>query len=282
MSQLEFIPVTINKNFITSKDASKDSLVIIFSSNEVLLLNNNFPTLNDLENYYLENLLEIGSLDGKTCYGVFFKEFPENLFSIKNFPCQKQQIRTVFSTSLLSITTAISRAKELIYWRNQHKYCGSCANVLSPALNDLGMVCQKCNTVYYPQIAPAIIVAITKNNGKEILLAHNVRFTNNIFSLIAGFVEAGENIELAVQREIKEEIGITVKNIKYISSQPWPFPNSLMLAFHAEYDSGKAIADGVELTECNWYTKDNLPEIPSPGSVARKVVDSFIEGKFVK
>ena len=177
---------------------------------------------------------------------------------------------------------AISRAKELIFWRKQHIFCGSCKSNLIPSENDLGLVCPNCKMIYFPQIAPAVITAITRNNGKEILLAHNVRFSNNIFSLIAGFVESGENAESAVKREIKEEIDINVKNIEYISSQPWPFPNTLMLAFHAEYESGIAIADGVELSECNWFTKDNLPEIPLPGSIARKVIDSFIEGKFIK
>lgn len=282
MCNLEFVPIAINKEFIQSKDAVSDSFIIAFTANEVILFNNSFPTLNIFENYHFENLLEIGSLGGKICYGINFKEFPSNLFPQDNIAWQKQQIRAVFATNFSNISCAIARAKELIYWRNQHKYCGACGNTLSLATNDLGLVCHKCNTIYYPQIAPAVIIAITKNNGSEILLAHNVRFTNKVFSLIAGFVESGENVESAVAREIKEEIGITVKNIQYITSQVWPFPNTLMLAFHAEYASGQPIADGVELSECYWFTKDNLPQIPSCGSVARKVIDSFIEGKFQK
>ena len=109
----------------------------------------------------------------------------------------------------------------------------------------------------------------------KILLAHNRNFTSGVYSLIAGFVESGETLEQAVAREILEETGIRVKNIRYYSSQPWPFPNSLMLGFIAEYDSGELNPDGLELESAGWYTVDDLPLLPEHGSIARKIIEDF-------
>jgi NAD+ diphosphatase len=136
-------------------------------------------------------------------------------------------------------------------------------------------VCPKCGYLAYPRIAPAIIVAIL--NGDKILLAHNRNFRNNIYSLIAGYVEPGETFEQCVAREVGEEVGIRVKNIKYFGSQPWPFPYSIMVAFTAEYDGGEITPDGFEIVDAGWYSHDNLPFIPAKGSVARKLIDLYIE-----
>ena len=116
----------------------------------------------------------------------------------------------------------------------------------------------------------------------KILLAHNRNFTSGVFSLIAGFVESGESLEQAVAREIMEEVSIKVKNIRYYSSQPWPFPNSLMLGFVAEYDSGEVKPDGVELETAGWYSADDLPKLPDHGSIARKIIDDFIANRLRK
>ena len=160
-------------------------------------------------------------------------------------------------------------------WRRQHRYCGGCKAEMMFSETDLALICPQCGERYYPQIAPAVIIAVTRDGGTKLLLAHNRRFKDSTFSLIAGFVEAGETIEQAVRREIMEETGITVKNIRYLSSQPWPFPNSLMLAFTAEWESGEAKPDGTELIELDWFTKETLPMIPTPGSIAHKVITQF-------
>ena len=128
-------------------------------------------------------------------------------------------------------------------------------------------------TVIY---AVAVIVAVTRED--KILLAHNSRFVSGVYGLIAGFVEAGESAEQAIHREIMEETGIEVTDIRYLTSQSWPFPNSLMLGFQAKYKAGEAHADGEELTDLGWFTADTLPSIPQPGSVARKIIDDFLKG----
>jgi NAD+ diphosphatase len=114
----------------------------------------------------------------------------------------------------------------------------------------------------------------------KLLLAHNARFKNNMYGLVAGFVEAGENLENAVSREIMEEVGIEVKNIRYFSSQVWPFPNSLMVGFFADYAAGEIKVDGVEIADAGWFSPDEFPEIPRHGSIARKLIDAFCESEF--
>ncbi|MFH1481427.1 MAG: NAD(+) diphosphatase, partial [Pseudomonadota bacterium] len=127
----------------------------------------------------------------------------------------------------------------------------------------------------YPRLSPAIIVAVLKND--QILLAHSQRFPGQFYSVLAGFVEPGETLEECVQREVHEEVGITVKNIRYFGSQPWPFPDSLMIAFTAEYAGGEIRIDKSELTDAGWFSADHLPAVPSRISIARQLIDWFSE-----
>ncbi len=214
-------------------------------------------------------LLPVGELDGAPCYAC--RVDPECFTTIAG--------RAILAGASEDVREAFCRAQEMLLWRESHRFCGKCAQPLIPSTHDLAMTCPACGAVYFPQIAPAVIVAITRNGGNEILLAHNHRFNEGVFSLIAGFVEMGENLEEAIHREIKEEIGIEVDHFRYLASQSWPFPNSLMLAFYAEWAGGEACADGAELSECHWYTRDQLPRLPEKGSVARAVIDAFVENR---
>ena len=216
-------------------------------------------------------LMAVGVVDGAVCCGTSVKLEDATIPSGMSV----MPTRIAFAESSVDIMNAVSRVREMTNWRRQHRFCGGCGTPMSFSDTDLALVCPQCGERYYPQIAPAVIVAITRNNRKELLLAHNKRFTDRTFGLVAGFVEAGESVEQAVRREIMEETGITVKNIRYLSSQPWPFPNSLMLAFEAEWESGEAKPDGSELVELGWFTKETLPTIPAPGSIAHKVITQF-------
>ena len=169
------------------------------------------------------------------------------------------------------------RANHILNWDNNHKYCSRCGSPNRDKADERAKVCTKCGTVTYPVICPAIIVAITK--GDEILLAHNKNFEDNIYSIIAGFVDAGEDLESTVKREVFEEVGIKIKNIKYYGNQTWAFPNSLMIGFFAEYESGEINVDGIEILDAAWFKKDNLPNLPKKMTIARKMIDSFIESK---
>ena len=134
--------------------------------------------------------------------------------------------------------------------------------------------CEECGRFDFPRISPAIIVLIEK--GDALLLARSTRFPGSFFSVLAGFVEPGESLEEAVHREVKEETGILVKDIEYFGSQPWPFPDSLMIGFTAQYASGEIRIDGEEIAEAGWYKSHSLPQIPGKLSIARQLIDWFV------
>jgi NAD+ diphosphatase len=119
-----------------------------------------------------------------------------------------------------------------------------------------------------------VIVLIT-NDRDEVLLAHNANFLNRVYSLVAGFVEAGESLEAAVKREVREEVNIEVGEIRYAASQPWPFPNSLMLGFTARHTGGEIRPDGTEILDARWFSRENLPNLPGNGSIARRLIEQW-------
>jgi ADP-ribose pyrophosphatase YjhB (NUDIX family) len=136
-------------------------------------------------------------------------------------------------------------------------------------------VCPKCGHISYPRLSPAVIVAVTK--GDRLLLGRNKNFVSGLYSVLAGFVEEGETLEECVKREIREETGIEVKNIKYFGSQSWPFPNSFMLAFTAEHESSEIQVDENEITDARWFSVEEIPNIPGKLSISRKLIDWFLE-----
>ena len=161
-------------------------------------------------------------------------------------------------------------------WFRNFRMCPACGGELIPNPQDYGRKCSKCERVYYVQQSPAVIVAV-EHEGR-LLLAHNSAFPEGRYSIIAGFVEPGESLEDAVRREILEEVSISVENIQYFGSQVWPFPNSLMLGFTAEYSSGDVTPDGTEIVSAGWFTPDEIRElnIPDGASIARRLIDNFI------
>ena len=137
------------------------------------------------------------------------------------------------------------------------------------------MTCADCRIVNYPRLSPSIIVLITK--GEEMLLARNANWPTNMYSTLAGFVEPGESIEQTVHREVHEEVGLRVENLKYFGSQSWPFPNSLMLGFHAEYRDGDIVCQPGEIADAQWFTKDTLPQTPPKTAISGWLIDEFIQ-----
>lgn len=167
------------------------------------------------------------------------------------------------------------RAVQILAWDKTHQFCGQCGETTYKLPNEFGKACSKCGLINYPRLSPAIIVAITK--GDKILLARNAKATFKRYSVLAGFVEPGETLEQCVEREVMEEVGLKIKNIKYFGSQPWPFPNSLMLGFTAEYASGEINVDKNEISEAAWFGVEDMPEIPTSISIARKLIDWYID-----
>ncbi|WP_297199840.1 NAD(+) diphosphatase [uncultured Pluralibacter sp.] len=166
------------------------------------------------------------------------------------------------------------RGVQLAEFYRSHKFCGYCGHEMHPGNTEWAMLCGNCRERYYPQIAPCIIVAIRRDDA--ILLAQHTRHRNGVHTVLAGFVEVGETLEQAAAREIMEESGIKVKNLRYVTSQPWPFPQSLMTAFMADYDSGEIVIDQKELLHADWYRYDDLPKLPPPGTVARRLIEDTV------
>lgn len=176
--------------------------------------------------------------------------------------------------------TAAAKGLALLNWLDVSRRCGACGGELSDDIQADGghaRKCGACGRLFFPRISPAVIILVRR--GGKVLLAHNASFPDGRFGLIAGFVEAGECLEETCRRELREEASIEVSNLRYVTSQPWPFPDSLMLAFEADWASGEGEPDGIEITELRWCGPDELPSIPPPGSVARKLIDSWLKSE---
>ena len=142
---------------------------------------------------------------------------------------------------------------------------------------DISKRCPNCQREFWPALAVAVIVAITRNEGKELLMVQARNFKGDYYGLVAGFVETGETLEEALRREVMEETGCRIKNIHYFSSQPWPYPSNLMVGFTAEWDGGELQLQESELRKGGWFTRETLPNIPGKVSLARKLIDSWLE-----
>lgn len=152
-------------------------------------------------------------------------------------------------------------------------FCGRCGARTRPLATERARACTACSRIVYPRISPAIIVLIKR--GEEILLARSPRFTPGVFSVIAGFNEPGENLEQTVHREVGEEVGITVRNLRYFGSEPWPFPDSLMIGFVADYAEGEIRIDNHEIEAAGWFTRDTLPPVPTGASISRALIEAW-------
>ena len=167
------------------------------------------------------------------------------------------------------------RGVQLAEFRRSHVFCGYCGHKMRPSAEEWAMLCDSCHQRYYPQIAPCIIVAIRRED-KILLARHNRHNKSPLYTVLAGFVEPGETLEQTVAREVMEESGIRITNLRYVSSQPWPFPHSLMAAYMADYESGKLTIDPHELMDAGWYRYDELPLLPPPGTIARRLIEDTV------
>lgn len=166
------------------------------------------------------------------------------------------------------------RAQQVVEWHTTHRYCGRCATPTEDHPQDRAKTCPNCGLVNYPRLSPSIIVLV--HRGDDVLLARNANWPTNMYSTLAGFVEAGESIEQTVHREVAEEVGVRVRNLRYRGSQSWPFPNSLMLGFLAEYASGDIVCLDGEIADAHWFRHDELPNVPPGTAISRWLIDDYI------
>jgi NAD+ diphosphatase len=212
----------------------------------------------------------LGILDGQPCYAAQLSGDPKIPANLSLF-----RVRDLYGKIAEDLFWLAGRAFHITTWDCHTLYCGYCGAPTEKMIDPRAKICSKCRQLSFPRISPAIIVAIIKD--QQILLARNRNLPADLYTVIAGFVEPGETLEECLQREVHEEVGIMVKNIRYFTSQPWPFPDSLMIAFTAEYAGGEIMVDGEEIIEAGWFTADNLPQIPGKISVARKLIDWFVD-----
>ena len=166
------------------------------------------------------------------------------------------------------------RAVQVVEWGRTHRFCGRCGEATEQVPGERAMRCGSCGLMVFPRLSPAVIMVV--HRGDELLLAHGKLFPRPMYSALAGFVEPGETIEHAVRREVFEEVGLELGELEYFSSQPWPFPNSLMLGFFAEYAGGEICIDENEIVDARWFHPDDLPELPGTISIAGKLVHEFL------
>lgn len=190
-------------------------------------------------------------------------------------PARWERVRSLFPQDTdvpSSLSVFAARAYGLINWHLNTRYCSRCGVLLTEHPSETARQCLSCGIDFYPRLAPAIIVLVHRDD-KILLVRHSHRI-QHLFSCIAGYVEHGETLEECVVREVREEVGIGIRNIRYAGSQSWPFPDQYMIAFHADWDSGELVPDGEEILEARWFSRDALPNIPSRESVAWKLIFS--------
>jgi NAD+ diphosphatase len=169
------------------------------------------------------------------------------------------------------------RAVQILLWDNTHRFCGRCGQATVNAPAERAKLCPRCGLLSFPRLSPAVIMLV-RRSADELLLARNRSFAEGFFSVLAGFVEPGESLEEAVAREVREEVGLEVADIRYFGSQPWPFPHSLMIGFTATYASGEIHPQEDEIVEAAWFSRGGqLPRLPGKLSIARRLIDSFLE-----
>jgi NAD+ diphosphatase len=209
----------------------------------------------------------LGTLDGVSTFAVAAAEVVSEPFEVLG-------LRGLFGAVSDAVFGVAGRAVQIVEWAATHRFCGRCATPTERAPGERSMRCPSCDLSAYPRIAPAIIVLVRK--GDLALLAHGNRFPMPFYSTLAGFVEPGESLEETLVREVKEEVGIDVGDIRYFGSQSWPFPHSLMLGFFATWKSGEIVCDPAEIVDAKWFSANELPMIPPPLSISRQLIDVWL------
>jgi len=250
-----------------------NSMLALFFHQEAIVLdelkNNVIMPLNSLNcEFSPDNQFYLGQHAGQPLYAVHIE--PHHLLATPHLilvPARK--VLTLVTD--LALCDLICRAKQSLYWHRRSLYCGQCGEHTQIDDNERCKYCNNCQTRYYPTTAPAIIVAITR--ADEVLLARSPHFAPNMYSALAGFIEAGESCEKTIAREVFEEVGLYVTNIRYFGSQSWPFPNSFMLGFIADYADGEIIINTDEIEDAQWFKHNSLPLLPPPYSIARRLIE---------
>jgi NAD+ diphosphatase len=248
-----------------------------FRKSELLVVRNgdaiSIPSFAQLKELHIDLGLEtyLGDLDGSDLIALELSERSDE------FPTgwELAGLRSIYGAVDDQLFALAGRAVQLLDWRRTHRYCGRCGSPTELVDGDRSTRCPVCGLHNYPRLSPAVIMTVERDDS--ILLAHGVNFQDGVYSCVAGFVEPGESLEEAVAREVLEETGIAVTDVRYFGSQPWPFPNSLMIGFNARYAGGEIVLEDAEIGDAKWFTSDDMPQLPGKISIARRLIDDWME-----
>lgn len=261
--------------FLKPENFSGQERVLLFHNGEVLHRSNNFfwsaATVRDICTGTQQHSLMIGEISSRPCVALELNDA-----SFRLLDAEKTSLRQLLFNHDIELFAAAGKANQLLHWYDNHRHCGRCgaSTVLHRA--ERALVCTTCTLNFYPRINPCVIVLVIKDD--EVLLARHFGKASAFFSCLAGFMEAGETPEETVIREVFEEVGIEVDNIRYVRSQSWPFPSQLMLGFFADYKSGEITVDGKEIAEAGWFRSESLPVTPASSiSVAGQLIELFLQ-----
>lgn len=211
----------------------------------------------------------LGTLDDVPCYGLALPHgarLPGDLELIG--------MRALILEGEETTAGVAGFALQLLEWARTHRHCGSCGAPTVPHMTDRAVECPACRLVFYPRISP-VIMGLVYRDG-ELLLTRKPGYASGRYTVVAGFVEAGESLEQCLAREVMEEVGVAIRNPRYFGSQPWPFPNSLVMAFSAEWAGGEVRPDGTELEDARWFALDALPDLPEGVHISRQLIDDTL------
>lgn len=269
-------PHVFSNTFVITTGIQENDYVFHFKGDSLLLKKDGdefeIPKMEDIKGNCSDGIF-LFTLNNVNCFLVWECSVPDsNLFAY-------HEINYFHTISQKEIDWISIMAFQLKNWYTQNKFCGKCGNPTVLKNDERAICCPSCQTVLFPKISPAIIVAIL--SGDKILLARGANFREGFYSLVAGYVDVGESIEDAVIREVKEEVGIAIKDIRYYKSQPWPFSGSMMIGFIAEADGAQTIQiDNKEIVDAAWFSRSNLPDHPTNRSIAGEIIDKFVNREF--
>jgi NAD+ diphosphatase len=215
--------------------------------------------------------LFIGDWQGQPCYAAEISHPPAHI------PGELSLLRPLYGLAGAEAFALAGRASMLLDWQKNHRFCGHCGTPTAKKATEFAMACPSCGLLAYPRISPAVMVLIER--GDDLLLARSPHFRPGMFSALAGFVEAGETVEQCAVREVREEVGLEIANLRYFRSQPWPFPNSLMIAFFADYAGGEITPDPVEIEAAAWFPRSAMPPLPDNASIAHHLINAAVRGQ---
>ena len=266
-------PPGFEPGFVLPAEIAGNALAFVWREDKILVRDEEAPVvprMSDVVQLGVDGARHyLGQLDGVDCVAV---RVAADAFEPAGW--QWRGLRSLFLRVPDAVLAVAGRAFQIVEWDRSHQYCGRCGARTRDRTSERAKECPVCGFVLFPRVSPAMMVLVTR--GRELLLARANRFPQAMYSALAGFVESGESIEDCVHREVREEVGIEVDRLRYFASQSWAFPHSLMIAYNAEYAGGEMRPCDEEIADARWFALDALPQLPSPVSISRHLIDATV------